>query len=97
MGCGQTLFVAEGGWITCSMQGCPNPTAVASVLEETETEHVVTLRESDFTVRHPLRERLDDQIDSCALHAYLRNLEGPPSRPGRYRVSWPSNHWEEIR
>lgn len=86
MGCGATLFLGVGGYITCSYQGCPNPLAVHDILAEEETEHIVTIRYDNFSILHPLRERLGSQIDDCALHAYMSGLSGPPSRPGKYRV-----------
>lgn len=86
MGCGRTLFVADGGHITCSYVYCPRPTAVDELLEDRETEHTVDLGETGFTVRHPLRERLDDALMECQLHEEIAALSGPPAVPGRYRV-----------
>jgi hypothetical protein len=71
MGCGQTLFAASGGYVTCSLLGCPNPTAVSDILEDRETEHLVTIDAGSFTVRHPLRERLDDNILTCSLGEFV--------------------------
>lgn len=88
MGCGETLFLGSGGYVTCSFSTCPRPDAVADLLDDHETEHIVELGESGFTVRHPLRERLDDALMQCDLHAYIASLPGPPSKPGRYRVRW---------
>ena len=34
MGCGPTLFLGEGGYVTCSWHACPNPSAVADLLED---------------------------------------------------------------
>ena len=86
MGCGETLFVAEGGWITCSYLHCPNPTALADILDENEPHHIVTLANDTFTIRHPLRERIGNDLEKCGLHAYLAGLDGPPYCLGRYRV-----------
>lgn len=30
--CGGSLFVAEGGWLTCSLIGCPDPSYATDVL-----------------------------------------------------------------
>jgi hypothetical protein len=46
-----------------------------------------------FTVRHPLRERLDDALMECALHDMTAGLDGPPRRPGRYRVTVAGGGW----
>lgn len=72
MGCGETLFRGMGGYITCSLLGCPNPTAVADILEVRETEHIVTIATNGtFSVMHPLRERLGNKLLDCDLTARL--------------------------
>lgn len=86
MGCGRTLFVAKGGHITCSWHDCPHPGAVDDLLADPETEHVVTFDDKGFAIQHPLRERLDGELFDCRLHQDLRDLAGPPVRPGRYRA-----------
>lgn len=86
MGCGATLFAGEGGHITCSWYLCPRPTAVDDILADREIRHIVDLGDETFTIRHPLRERLDDAMLTCSLHAYLADLDGPPRKPGRYRA-----------
>jgi hypothetical protein len=85
MGCGATLFLGAGGHVTCSFIGCPDPSAVDKILDEGETEHVVVFYERNFTIQHPLRERVDGLFD-CGLHRYCRDLPGPPAQLGRYRV-----------
>lgn len=86
MGCGQTLFLGDGGYVTCSLIGCPQPDAVATLLEDSEHEHIVKIEPGDFTILHPLRERLGDQLMSCDLMGWLSAQSGPPFAPGRYRV-----------
>ena len=86
MGCGETLFLGADGHVTCSLIGCSDPTAVDTILGDAEHEHVVELDAAVFTVRHPLRERVDDQLMRCELHVWLNDLPGPPGMPGRYRV-----------
>jgi hypothetical protein len=94
MGCGQTLFLASGGYITCSYIHCPRPDAVADLLGEKEHEHVVEFSDDGFDVRHPLRERLDDGLFSCPLNEHVAALPGPPVRPGRYRArAKPDSGW----
>lgn len=93
MGCGETLFIGEGGWITCSFISCPRPAAVADLLDDRETEHLVTFSDDGFTVKHPLRERLDDALLACELHLYIAGLGGPPVVPGRYRAMPRGDHW----
>lgn len=89
MGCGETLSVIEGrdsNSITCTNRGCPNPAAAARILEESETEHVVEVGDDTFSLKHPLRERLEGELFDCPCHKWLRGQEGPPVDPGRYRL-----------
>lgn len=92
MGCGKTLFVGKGGYVTCSYVKCPNPTALSNIITDPETEHRVTFLKSKFTITHPLRERLGDMA-KCALHAYLDRLGGPPVKPGKYRALADGKSW----
>jgi Family of unknown function (DUF6085) len=94
LGCGQTLFLASGGIPVCGSPACPRPSAVSDLLEDRETEHVVLFGEDVFTVRHPLRERLDDALMECALHEHIAGLDGPPLTPGRYRARTARGGWE---
>lgn len=84
MGCGETLMLAEGGFVTCCHLDCPRPDAASAILAGAGPEHLVELRERDFTVRHPLAERLDEALMNCTLHEHLQQM--PPRKPGRYRV-----------
>jgi hypothetical protein len=103
MGCGETLFLGSGDYITCSYIDCPQPDAVSTLLDDREIQHIVDIGETTFTVRHPLRERLNDALLNCRLHNDIAAMSGPPAKPGRYRVSWdgaqtpPINwHWEAV-
>jgi hypothetical protein len=86
MGCGPTLFVGEGGYVTCSFNECPAPSAASDILADAETEHVVELRATDFSLKHPLRERIDGELFDCPAHEHLESLRRPPEVPGRYRM-----------
>lgn len=96
---GTSLILAHGGHITCPRPECPRPTAVDELLADTEADHIVVLRAKDFSIRHPLRERLDDELLTCDVHARIRGMNGPPRQPGTYRLtrlpagSW---MWEEV-
>jgi hypothetical protein len=102
MGCGKTLFLGAGGYVTCSWIECPRPDAAADILLERETEHLVTWdHDNRYTIKHPLRERLDDALMDCPLVAELRDFWGPPVKPGLYRARPPQMpdggwHWESI-
>lgn len=86
MGCGETLFLGDGGHVTCSWVECPRPTAVDELLASSEIEHRAMIRETSFTIEHPLRERLDGELHKCVIHEELQALCGPPSKPGLYRL-----------
>ena len=88
MGCGHTLFLAEGGYITCFYVHCPRRDAASDILADRETEHIVIFAETEFTIRHPLRERLDDALMDCDLHKDISAMTGPPVKPGTYRARW---------
>lgn len=90
MGCGETLFVGVGGYVTCSFIGCPNPAAVSDLLADGDTRHVVRVGEEHFTTSHPLRERLDGDLFACELHQRIAEEEGPPVEPGLYHC-WMEN------
>jgi hypothetical protein len=93
MGCGETLILAAGGHVTCSRISCPEPDAASTLLEDAETEHVVRFTPDVFTVRHPLRERLHDDLMDCALHEHIAEMDGPPVPPGRYRARQSDGGW----
>ena len=86
MGCGATLFLGDGGHVTCSLLGCPRPTAADELLH-LDTEHYVVFDERSFTVEHPPRERIEGSMHECQLHLAIRELDGPPVAPGRYRAT----------
>ena len=93
MGCGPTLTVDPAGEARCAMTGCPRPRAAAELLDDQEAEHVVTLAADGFTLRHPLRERLDDALLDCNLHLMLAKEAPADLAPGRYRVSVCGSTW----
>lgn len=84
MGCGRTLFLGSGGYVTCSWSRCPNPTAASDLLGIRETWHVAHLDERNYRLVHPLACRLGHADLACPEDAYLRALSGPPRKPGRY-------------
>ncbi|MFF3848027.1 DUF6085 family protein [Streptomyces sp. NPDC002328] len=88
MGCGQTLQRrTPDGTVVCASDSCPRSDAVTTLLSDQETEHVVQFDEDGFTIRHPLRERLDDDLMQCQLHRFCVSRSGPPAGgPGRYRA-----------
>lgn len=83
--CGtRSLFVGSGGYVTCGLLGCPNPTLVADLLGDPEIEHVIEFREDGWTIKHPLRCRRD--LFECAATKHAERLDGPPVQLGRYRM-----------
>jgi hypothetical protein len=89
VGCGETLILGDGGYITCGSPGCPEPTAVSDLLRvRPETGHIADFTGDDgFSLGHPLIERIRGDLFDCPLHAYLIAMVGPPVGAGRYRVT----------
>lgn len=90
MGCGSTLFLGEGGHVTCSLLGCSRPGAADELLH-LPTEHYVVFDEQGWTLEHPACERIEGTMHGCPMHEQVRALEGAPVRPGRYLVSGDGN------
>lgn len=86
MGCGETLFLSDGR-VGCLSPQCPRDTAVDEILTDPETGHLAKIRSRDFSLVHPLRERLGQELLRCELNQYLTELGGPPVKPGTYRVT----------
>jgi len=98
MGCGETLFLATGGYVTCSYRPCryiptPRPGAVLTLLDDRAADHVVWIDGLTLIIRHPRRARPGDAQSSCDLDRHLADLEGPPCAPGWYRVVRDGERW----
>lgn len=73
---GQTLGVVQASVsfpakVECTNINCTNIYAVAQILAVDEINHVVHFHDQGFSIRHPLRERIDDELLRCNLHNYL--------------------------
>src|SRR4029077_17306321 len=86
MGCGETLSIGKLGSIECVDPRCPRPDAVAVILGNSETEHVVELQLDGVSVQHPPRERLDGDLFGCTLLAEIQSGGVPLLPLGRYRI-----------
>ncbi len=75
MGCGETLVLTTTnghGLVMCSKSSCPRPFAVSELISDPETHHLVSIEERDYSIQHPLRERLDGILFHCSLHNDLK-------------------------
>lgn len=100
MGCGETLAVFPWGQrmvIECQAPQCSRPTAVRELLRDTETEHRVVIDDDGFTIRHPLRERLDEALLQCDFHVYLSRIPSDLVDPGSYRAVRSVSGWNFER
>lgn len=93
MGCGPTLFLGAGGHITCNWRHCPDPWALDTIASEPITEHIIHIRAKDFTIRHPLRDRVGRNLEECTVHEWLSSLKTPPMPPGTYLVTPFADGW----
>jgi hypothetical protein len=96
MGCGETLTLLMGTYL-CKNERCPDRLALNRILDDPETEHIVVLGEESFSIKHPLRERLDDELLECDLTKFIVSSSGPPEAPGRYRVIDSDDQWTWFR
>lgn len=101
--CGGILARDASGVIICTEAGCPDTLAAHKVLAEDETEHIVSIEPERFHVKHPLRERIDDALLSCGIHARISNLpvsvvDAKDLGPGIYRVTDYASglNWERV-
>ncbi len=88
-------YVAVG--VYCCWPDCPRPTAAHEILQDAQTDHVVTFTEDGFTLRHPVRERLDDELLRCSAHRYLVDLGTSGAVPGTYRMLPSDDTWRYER
>lgn len=100
--CGnQTLYAEEMRMVNriiCMGDDCPDPHCAQRVLQDAQTDHLVDFSGAGFTIRHPLRERIDDALMDCELHLALMGMPGPPEgRPGKFRVFMKDGRWEMER
>lgn len=90
--CGSTALdtrVASHGAteIYCRRADCPDPGAASKILADPEIEHVIEFGITGFTVRHPLRERIADDLFNCEVHQdHSRMGYRPVATNGRYRA-----------
>lgn len=100
--CGnQTLYAEEMrvvNRIICMGDDCPDPHSVHRILQDSQTDHIVHFSGAGFTIRHPLRERIDDALIDCELHLALMGFPGPPEgRSGRFRAFQKDGVWDMER
>lgn len=83
-----TLFVAQGGHITCNRSDCPDPGAVADLLDRPDY-HVLDVGPDGWALQHAIT-CFHDLLD-CDTHrqvsVWMDTLEGPPAPVGRYRIT----------
>ena len=80
------LHLMTSGLIRCMNRACPSPRAAQEILEGDEGVDIVQIGESDFSILHPLRERIEGGLFDCPVNRYLASLGEPPALPGRYRA-----------
>lgn len=76
MGCGETLFLGDGGHITCSYNDCPDPTAADGMLSQAASAQ----RTEEATVSATERFKLEGELDAMRKHVtvLLNNLKDQP-------------------
>lgn len=91
MGCGETLLLLPNGTVVCGYVRCLDSTAMAAIMADRETEHLVKIDDAGTFIGlvHPLRERVRASILDCELvEAVVVDMQNgnAPTDGGRYRV-----------
>lgn len=103
--CGkQTLVLSVLSNLRCRNTACPDRNVAHTMLSRPSHHHVVRLTNAGYKIRHPLAERVDDQLFSCELDRYLSSCFTAPQAIGTYtvvarekRAENQSERWEWIR
>ncbi|HEX8321659.1 DUF6085 family protein [Longimicrobium sp.] len=76
--CGEeSLSVSSQYRIQCDAEECPRRSAAHEILADHEREHLVTFRAGgSYSLRHPLIERLNDEMVCRAVWVLGQRLEG---------------------
>ena len=74
--------------LRCLYEGCPDPEAAAKLLSNPEIHHIVQFQDDSFTVKHPLRERIDDNLFDCSVYSVVVEAveDGRVNPTGAWRV-----------
>lgn len=90
--CGASELFLCHGKVVCANTSCSRPTAAHELLQDDETGHIMSVGPREFTLRHPIRERLDDALMNCQLHQHMTEFivsyldEGSMAAGQTYRV-----------
>lgn len=81
--CGAEALYLWMGIPTCFQKGCPSPKMVGDLLADNEIHHVVRFDKSGyFNVKHPLRERVNNELLDCSIHSVINDLCEGVGMPG---------------
>lgn len=100
MGCGETLELNNYGTIVCAHVRCRSRFAAHTILSNPETDHIVTFTKDGFSIKHPLRERIEDALLDCKFHEHCMFLQDEGCAPEgtlRAKDNGDSWTWEVIR
>jgi hypothetical protein len=91
----RSLHLLPDDHVHCLNRECRAPDAVDRLLEEeTEPVHVLSVTVRDWTLQHPLVERLSRNGLRCAAHHRASSTTEPvPREPGRYVMVLASDGW----
>lgn len=74
--------------VRCYHPDCPDPEGIDKLMQDSEVHHILDVNEwQTWTLKHPLRERINGNLFECPLHGFLRQefaFRYPPEQ-GRYR------------
>lgn len=72
--CGSEALYLSFGIPTCFQKGCPDPTIIGNLLDDSEIHHIVRFdpNSETFNVKHPLRERVNSELLDCEIHGVIQ-------------------------
>lgn len=94
MGCGETLEVNKRGAVSCGGGDCMDPHAVQEILNQSEHRHILNIDTAGWTLKHPLAERVQDELFECPIGARMHVVALDRVEHGRYAVSLDDDQWK---
>ncbi len=85
-GCRNLALYTDVNEIVCKSKYCDDPYALHKIIQDDEIEHVVFIGAKDFSMQHPLKERVNRELLHCEQGEWLFSQSGPPVEPGKYRM-----------
>lgn len=78
----------QDGRLVCTHPRCPDIDAAHKVLSDSEIHHIVRFDEDGYyNAKHPLRERIGDELLTCAIGDEVMRWMGTPTQARKGEVA----------